>query len=366
MQSGARFTGVSSDDVLPGRWTGAMRTLVRQAWTRSAVFLPLRVAGRMAAQAVLAPCYHLIADQPPAHVRHLYRCRTPAAFESDLDLLLRHFKPISLAQLAGAVVEHGTQPPGTFFLSVDDGLREVSETIAPICLKKGVPATLFLNTAFLDNQALCYRHKASILVERAKELGDQRTRGLLGSARQVDDPASIFLATGYPERDLLDRYAAVMEVDFEAYLRENRPYLTSPQVRQLQEHGFDIGGHGVDHPLYAVLSLDEQLAQTRQCMAELDRRFHLRTKAFAFPFVSDGVGAEFYRTILGEGTADLICSIGGVPEEKTIRTVQRFGVEGPVSRPLARLIREQAARGSLARFHRWRHWSGITGRRGTL
>ena len=54
---------------------------------------------------------------------------------------------------------------GKVFLSFDDGLREVYTIIAPILKERGLPATFFITTDFIDNKKLFYRNKASLLIE---------------------------------------------------------------------------------------------------------------------------------------------------------------------------------------------------------
>jgi peptidoglycan/xylan/chitin deacetylase (PgdA/CDA1 family) len=306
----------------------------------------------------VAPCYHLVSDHPPIHIQHLYQCRDVADFGRELDWLLRHFRPICLKELTRCILEDGRQPDGTFFFSCDDGVREVSEYIAPICLSKGIPATFFLTTGFLDNRTLFFRHKASILIHRCEVLGRKRSIDVLrkfDSWTGTADIATFFLSIKYQQTAVLDRCAELLEMDFEAYLKEEKPYLTSEQVKGLLKQGFDIGGHSVDHPLYADLSFDEQLRQTRACMAELGSRFGVTVKGFAFPFVSDGVAPEFYSSILAEGTADMVFCLGGMPRGGAGRAVERFGVEGPTTVALTRLLRDQVCRQYLNRVRRRLH-----------
>ena len=59
-------------------------------------------------------------------------------------------------------------PPNSFLLTFDDGFREIYDIIAPILLDKGIPATFFISSGFLDNRELCYQHKASLLVEKVR------------------------------------------------------------------------------------------------------------------------------------------------------------------------------------------------------
>lgn len=318
--------------------------------------MPLRLATTLAGSRVVAPCYHLVSADAPVHVRHLYRCRSELEFRAEIDLLLRHFKPIALSELAKAIERDGSAPKDALFLSVDDGFREAAEVIAPICFEKGVPVTFFVNTAFLDNRTLCFRHKASILIERCRLLGSDRSPRLLqdvGGFTSSGNPAEFFLSVPYRQTEVLDFCAQLLDVDFAEYLLTERPYLTQEQVERLLAKGFEIGGHSVDHPLYAELTLNEQLDQTRQCMDEIGLRFAFKTRAFAFPFVSDGVGLQFYRTVLSEGTAELIFCLGGEPTFCSSRLIQRFGVEGRQVLPLIELLRAEAGRKSLAYIRRW-------------
>jgi peptidoglycan/xylan/chitin deacetylase (PgdA/CDA1 family) len=334
-----------------------MGALFHRAWRYAFEEMPLALAQRLAASGVVAPCYHLVSDRPPIHVKYLYECRAVAEFEAELDLLLRYFKPLSLEDLARAIREHGRPPDGSLFLSFDDGFREVTEQIAPICLAKGVPATFFLNTGFLDNQALFFRHKASILAHRCSVLGRKRSSDALRRLEAwagVQAPEEVFLSLTYQQTEMLNQCGEVLGVDFGSYLRAEKPYLTGEQVEDVRRKGFDVGGHSVDHPLYADLSLDERLTQTRRCMTEIGRRFPAKVKGFAFPFGSDGGSPELHRTILAEGTADLIFYCGSEPGVESERLVQRFGVEQRHAQPLTQLLRGEAGRTCRSRVGRWR------------
>ncbi|MDX1983290.1 MAG: polysaccharide deacetylase family protein [Bryobacteraceae bacterium] len=301
---------------------------MRAAFHSAIQSLPHSVLNHLAATPLAAPCFHLVADQCPPHVRHLYPSRTPERFQADLDWLLRRFRPVGLDDLTACVRNGRPFPKNSAFLSFDDGFREMYEIVAPICLRKGVPATFFLATAFLDNRELCYRHKASLLMDRS------------GSAE--------FLKVTYRRRKMLDDAAVALNVDFDDYLRRHQPYLTTNQVNSLRSQGFTIGGHSVDHPPYAELILGEQLEQTRRCLAA----FQPRARAFAFPFVSTGINRQFYHAVFAESLAEIIFCIGDMPTGYGNRLVQRFGVEDGRDMPLNRRWREEAGKSFRARLPR--------------
>ena len=113
---------------------------------------------------VFQPFYHVVSNQKLPHILN-YNYRDTTQFEKELDFYLKHFKPVSLEEL----LVNKDSGEKIFHLSFDDGLKECSEIIAPILLKKGVPATFFVNPGFIDNQRLFHKYKASLILGKLKE-----------------------------------------------------------------------------------------------------------------------------------------------------------------------------------------------------
>jgi glycosyltransferase involved in cell wall biosynthesis/peptidoglycan/xylan/chitin deacetylase (PgdA/CDA1 family) len=316
---------------------------------------------QMAKGRLFAPCYHMVSDHHPEHVQHLYSWRGTKAFEKDLEYLSRHFTPLSLAELYRLITECRPLPERPLFLSFDDGFREMSEIVAPLCHAKGMPATFFLTTSFLDNRNLGFRHKASVLIGRCEKLPASRRHALLDRwardrglpAEQVSEFRSFLGAIRYQDRSLLDDLAKSLEVDFGDYLRAERPYMIGEQVEGLLAKGFSIGGHSVDHPLYSDLPLNEQIEQTERSLMELVARFQPAVRAFAFPFVSDGVTEAFYREVFSKNIVDLVFCIGAMSREHPQRTLQRFGVESKDQLSLDQHLRQQVSRDIKSRVLAW-------------
>jgi peptidoglycan/xylan/chitin deacetylase (PgdA/CDA1 family) len=266
-----------------------------QAWSGARLFLPF---------------YHLVSDAPPPHVRHLYPVRTVRQFREDLSFLLQHFQPVGLEDLWRHVFEGKTFGRPVSHLSFDDGLRECHDVAMPILLEKGIPATFFLNSDFVDNAALMFRYKASLLRDSGAQL--------------PDDPLKI----RYTERHLLDDWAKAAGVDFSRFLLDYQPYMTVSQVKNLQKNGFTIGAHSLDHPQYDQLPKPEQLHQTVACFEALQEHFDLPRLAFAFPFTDDGVGISFFQN-LAEKMGAPVLSFGGAGLKRDVAPahLQRFAME---------------------------------------
>ena len=307
--------------------------------------LPFSAVRRACGARLLAPLYHLVADKPPPHVRHLFAVRTPGTFSDDLDFFLRTCTPVTLAQVHAHASAGEPLPPRAIFLSFDDGMREVADLIAPMLSRHGVPATFFLNSAFIDNRALFYRHTASLVCEKLEQIPASRLASLREPLSALGFDATdhqhlrrSILSINHGERERLDAAAKLMEVDVGAFLRESRPYLDSDQVRELLRQGFTIGAHSVDHPLYAQLGLSEQLRQTRESTAFLTERFAITTRDLAFPFVSDGVGADFFEAAYRDERMDALFCLGGVATDDP-RNIERFWMEPDATTPAATIVK---------------------------
>jgi hypothetical protein len=112
------------------------------------------------------------------------------------------------------------------------------------------------------------------------------------------------LSLNYAKKYVLDEIASVLHFDFTEYLVKSRPYLTSDQVRKLISMGFTIGAHSMDHPKYSLISLPEQLYQTRTSIRSIRERFSLDYGAFAFPNGDDNMSHQFFKQIFADGNID--------------------------------------------------------------
>ena len=246
---------------------------------------------------LLLPFYHSVqADRPLHHIRHLYHPRSKQKFEQDIDFILRHFQPISLASLVEHIQQSKPFEQNSFFLSFDDGLKEVYEIAAPILERKGVTATVFLNSAFVDNKDLFFRYKASLLIEQFQSNGLDSSQKMLFKTIGISKsnfPQKI-LQVDYAHRRQLDKIAEMLEVDFDNFLKSETPYLTSSQITNLAGRGFTFGGHSIDHPFYKEISTEEQIRQSRQSIKLARQISESKISAFSFPFSDEGVPISFF------------------------------------------------------------------------
>lgn len=295
---------------------------------------PLKLFTTLTRQNTVFPFYHAVSNSNPVHIKHLYKVRTEKDFEKDLDFLLKNFKPIYYTDITSTIYNK-TRRKNSFLLSFDDGLREFYDVAAPILKRKGIPATCFLNTEFIDNKNLFYRYKASILVEKL------RTTTLPASTKnrvkawfqrhnlEYGNSYGSLLQVSYRNREWLNNLSELIEYSFKDFLTGSKPYLTGDQIRSLTNQGFTFGAHSIDHPRYEELNPDDQVYQTQKSLDEITRNFNLNYRLFSFPFADSNVPKTFFdRIFTAENPiADFTFGSSGLKKDLYPKNIQRIPME---------------------------------------
>ncbi len=288
---------------------------------------------KLSGRKLIFPFYHSIAFQPLLHINPLYTTHTPGKFKADLRFLLEHFNIIEPQKAFQLHKEKQPPQKPSFLLSFDDGLSGFYHHEGPLLLEKGIPAVIFLNTAFLDNKDLFYRYKAGLLIRHLHE-NPETTR--LISVFFADNGivkknvSEALLSVHYKNRDLLDKAAKICHFSFTGFLEKDKPYLTIGQVKELSQKGFLFGAHSTDHPKYSEISFDEQINQTKTSVETVKNNFNQPLSLFAFPFTDDGVTEKLFDRFFDEKNPLVDFSFGGAGLKNEIfnRHIQRIPMEG--------------------------------------
>ena len=287
--------------------------------------------------------YHTISDETLPHITHLYNYKNKKEFVSDIDFLFNTYKAGDLKDLE----KNKNKTQRYFYLTFDDGFSQIFNIIAPILHKKGITATFFINTKFIDNKHLCHTQKASILVHKLKKSSvaqqKEAKKILLRHKISADNLKHAILTTKYKNRFILDQLAPVFDVDYHEFLQNTQPYLTSEQISLLMDQGFSIGAHSIDHPPYKELTENEQLQQTITSIKEIKKRFEINYAFFAFPYSDQGVSDSFFTSLHKTGAVDMTFGTGGLLNERIPHHFQRMSLESPI-----------APAKDLLTFHLWR------------
>jgi len=126
---------------------------VRSATHRAAVALGLdRIAVQALRRRLLILCYHGVsegpADVPDVDGLHLPR----DLFATQLEWLLRHFRPVGIDDLRAAACGGPALPDRACLVTFDDGYRNVLRNALPVLRRKGVPAAVFVVAGLVESR----------------------------------------------------------------------------------------------------------------------------------------------------------------------------------------------------------------------
>ena len=265
---------------------------------------------------IIHPFYHTVSDEYLPHIHPLYTPKTISEFIRDIDFLTRNYEPLNIEMVYSYAKFTSIPFKNSFHLSVDDGLRGVYEIIFPLLYQKGIPATLFINSAFIDNKDLFYRHKAALLIDKMKKKAPTPA---------VKSEITKILTTSYSQQEWLDETASLLGVDFQAYLKKHQPYLTTGELKEMNEKGFAIGAHSIDHPPYSELSEREQIRQTVESCRFVKETFQESNVYFSFPFTEEGITDSFLNSISSQ--VDLTFGISGMKTRNQGKHIGRIDME---------------------------------------
>ena len=281
---------------------------------------------------IIFPFYHLISDDTCPHIRHLYPVKSIDQFKKELDFFQKHYDPITLKEIIFHLKNNTKADKPSFFLSFDDGLKECFTIIAPLLKERNLTAAFFINTDFVDNRALFYRYKISLLIDALKQ-------------KHSDFNSEKLLQFNYSDAEKINALAEEHQLDFDLFLKESQPYMTWSEIEDLKNQGFYIGAHSVDHPLYSQLSLEEQIQQTQQSLKIVQEKLSLEYKIFSFPFTDNGMSNQFFEWLFGEEKVDLSFGTAGIKDDNFSFHLQRLPMDNNLGSPKAFVLKNHLAYG---------------------
>ncbi len=281
-------------------------------------FFPVNQLINLTSQKVLLPFYHTISNRKLEHICNLYDIRSEKLFEEDIDYLCKYFMPVSMNDLYDVVYQNKRVSKPILHISFDDGLSEIYSIVAPVLEKKGIPATFFINTDFIDNQALFYRFKVSIIIEKYKnnKKRAEEISKLLNVKSLLDKNiyAALYNLT-FNDLSVIESVAKILGIDFKDYLLKEQPYLSTGQVFDLLNKRFTIGSHSKCHPFFKDINLEERKKQIVESFEFLKLKFDIRNYYFSFPFSDKDIGVDFLQWMYHDQNCKLSFGTSGLKKD---------------------------------------------------
>ncbi|MCC6197659.1 MAG: polysaccharide deacetylase family protein [Burkholderiales bacterium] len=198
-----------------------------------------------------------------------------ARFETLVARLRQRFNVLPLDD-AVARLQGGHLPSRALALTLDDGYADNLEVAAPILERHGVPATIFVATAYLHGRCMwndIVIEACRTTTKRELDLGfaglDICAVGDIGQRRTLAD--RLIDKLKYVTLDERDAAAARVARAAEVEPARNR-MMTPAGVRALAGYGIAVGAHTCRHPILAETSdavAWQEIAESRRVLEEI-------------------------------------------------------------------------------------------------
>lgn len=225
-------------------------------------------------------------------------------FDRQLLFLSKNFDVIGLGDL-----EHSlAQPRGRFVMvTFDDGYRDNFSIAFPVLKSRGVSATFFISTGFIDRPTVPWWDELAWMT---------RTTSIASLPANEWLPTSVALDPSDRER-AFGRFLAIYKslgneltglyLDFlaDALGTGRCPaslatdlWMTWDMLREMHAGGMTFGGHSVTHPILANQTADQQDWEVGECQRRLVAELGVPIDVFSYPNGKPESFNEFTRAAL--------------------------------------------------------------------
>lgn len=310
----------------------------------SALF-PTSLLTKISQTKIICPFYHTIEPNYPPLLKHLYKPISFTRWMSDINFFTKHFEPLTPESFYELIKTQKQPKKQSFFLSFDDGLREVYEKAFPVLKEKGIKAAIFVNTDFIDNKDLFYRYQVSLIIENIEKQPtlQKLIEPILSDFTDLKGKSvkEKLLNISSKEKHVLNKLLPICELDLNSILKEQKPYLTWDELLELANEGWFIGSHGTNHDEFQSLDYNERIEQINKSVCEIENHIQQNIKMFAFPFTDFNIEQHFIEMLHKNLNIDITFGGAGINKEKSPFHVQRIPMEKNYSTSASSMIKSE-------------------------
>jgi peptidoglycan/xylan/chitin deacetylase (PgdA/CDA1 family) len=242
---------------------------------------------RAAGSALPVLMYHRVAEAEESPYLHpgLISCR-PAEFVSQMEYIARRHRPISIDDLLQMRSQQATLPPNAVMLTFDDAYRDFGHHAWPVLKRLGLPATLFVPTAYPDNPRGWYwwDHLYSALMHGDNEFVDTSLGRL-----SLKTEGRRLLAYGILRSQILESdHESAMRLVADTTKRLGRPEGTNAvlgwsDIAAMVRDGLTVAAHSRSHARLDRVNPRQLEDELRGSHEDLRRILGAAPPAFAYP-----------------------------------------------------------------------------------
>jgi peptidoglycan/xylan/chitin deacetylase (PgdA/CDA1 family) len=219
---------------------------------------------------------------------------TPQAFDEQMRFLAANYRVLAMPELLELRQKGGSLPPRAVLVTFDDAYCDFAEHAWPILQRHGLPATLFVPTAFPDGAGQVFwwdrLYQAVTFTARTEPLATPA--GLLPLA-SADDRSHVFSRLRDYVKSLphVEAMPWVHQVCDELGAAPAQPAVLGwDALRRLAHEGVTLGAHTQTHPLLNRITPEQVWIEAASARDDLQREIGAALPIFAYP--SGGFNAE--------------------------------------------------------------------------
>jgi peptidoglycan/xylan/chitin deacetylase (PgdA/CDA1 family) len=233
--------------------------------------------------------YHGVNDSP----KYLDMFVETGKFDRQLAYFKSHMDVISMAEAVDKIKAGQKPQRDTVVITFDDGYRDNYVNVLPAIKRHGVPVTIYLATAHIDNGTPTFAYLLMIAVDRThKRRLDMTDYGLgiyeLGSfknnERAVRDIDEFSKNLNQAEREALRVFVLErlgISADNSAFANT---MLSWENIREMRDHGVSFGSHTMNHPVLSHLPADEVEREIVSSKVMIEEKAGEKVTFFAYPY----------------------------------------------------------------------------------
>ena len=216
------------------------------------------------------------------------------AFTEQLEHLKSHYSVLPLSELEDCLNNRKPLPLNAAAITIDDGFRDAYDIAFPQLRKRGLPATLFAITDFVDQKIWLWTDKLRYLTAQlpdgpakfsfAKYNLSFNLDGASSRSRASDTINSILKTLPDAKRSAaIDEIAEGLNIVVPEKPTEEYAAVTWDQLREMNAAGIEIGSHTVTHPILTNVD-DEQLRyELVNSRSRLESELGIPVTLFCYP-----------------------------------------------------------------------------------
>ncbi len=255
--------------------------------------------------------YHHVLPVPDPFLPHV----TVGLFGRQIDFLRQEMNVLPLEELAATLFRGGEIPPRSVALTFDDEYDDIHRHAFPILKARGLPATVFIATGFVDTDRVPWTDELGFLFGKTekKEIefdGRVSLEGVENRLRALRRVKAALKALGEE-----DRRARFEDLRKQLAVAAPNPVrvLGRRAIREMAEAGISFGAHTVNHPILTRIPAEEaqrEIADSKRMIEEISGR---RAAGFCYPNGEEGdFSPEIEQMVRAAGFAYACSTVEGV------------------------------------------------------